>query len=105
MTVLFGLGLNQFIVLIVTDYAELPYEAALVVVIANCARGYVPTFQVLGVSQLTHHGAALRPARHARDRAAFALPSVKTLLRYSPMMPRPIRISPLINRTTVISDA
>ena len=34
MTVLFGLGLNQFIVLIVTDYAELPYEAALVVVIA-----------------------------------------------------------------------
>ncbi len=33
-TVLFGLGLNQFIVLIVTDYAELPYEAALVVVIA-----------------------------------------------------------------------
>ena len=34
MTVLFGLGLNQFIVLIVTNYAELPYEAALVVVIA-----------------------------------------------------------------------
>ncbi len=33
-TVLFGLGLNQLIVLVVTDYADLPYEAALVSVIA-----------------------------------------------------------------------
>ncbi len=33
-TVLFGLGLNQLIVLVVTDYADLPYEAALVAVIA-----------------------------------------------------------------------
>ncbi len=33
-TVLFGLGLNQLIVLIVTDLAGLPYEAALIAVIA-----------------------------------------------------------------------
>lgn len=33
-TVLLGLGLNQLIVMIVTGYAGLPYEAALVAVIA-----------------------------------------------------------------------